>query len=208
MINWLIREKELVASISTIIQSFAVVIGMIVVVNEFVLKNHDLEMENRQRSLDLYSNYNRSDALLRSGILYLKTIGIIDKEKLKKIKAEETSIAHLNYVINKYTEIQTCIDVNACDKQLLLALFCPYSHTDSSITYKLWINPKHWGQPTYDPRVENVFTIAKLCRSNSSWFLKEGTDGRALEWLQLQDHYEQEDKKHLEKLDKNEIKDT
>jgi len=175
---WLKDEKEAISSISTLLQSIAVIVGVVFAVNEFVLKDRDAELMRVTNSFEIFRGESGFGLKTNLGDFWMNFIGVTDNEKISKIALTNADALDIGTetAIRRYTEIQTCLKTHTCNEEVIQHLFCSEAFFDSFVAYKILIKPPGWERANYDERLDNLFDFTLYCMesknrlgSNEQW---------------------------------------
>lgn len=185
MWQWLKTNKDPVSSVATILQAVAVIVGVFIAVNEFVIKDRQASRNRVETAFEIFRGDDGLNTRLSLGDLFFEVVGIVDENTLKeRLHREEKEFYSATVkAVQRYTIIQACIRTLTCDEKTTYHLFCGDAFFDAFVAYKVVIRPPQWERPNYDARLDNLFDFALSCLQrdhqlgeNSRWMQRRRAD--------------------------------
>lgn len=126
--HWLGAHTTSVSSITSIIQTLAVLIGVFIAVNEFVVKDRSAQQTKLNNSYDLRKRFENLPVKAYE-------FSLITSEWLREDKdnplLKEKYYALQDTLLGAYIDIYACINAEQCDENLTKQLFCEIAKTTS-----------------------------------------------------------------------------
>ena len=203
MLNWIKKHSDLVSSIASITQSLAVLIGLIVLLNEFVWSNEDRERTKHENALNIYHKYSSSESGEGLEPYFSDLFGLADAHEVHTYVHKNLNeiVTELRQTERKYIEIQACLETGSCHAEFMYHLFCADAFFDAYVGYKVFYNNND-----DDPRiirtskVTDLFVFWSECSANN--YSNTNTERASSALSSIKHVVEELDKEFIEKLQK------
>ena len=120
--SWLGSHTTSISSLTSIVQAVAVLIGVYIAVDEFVVKDRSAQQNKLNNSYDLRKRF--EDLPIKAHEFSLVTSEWIRGSSEENLNIKKRYYELQNFLLGAYIDIYACLSADQCDQVLTESLFC------------------------------------------------------------------------------------